>query len=450
MVPRGRPVADDLDIATRTASDLLCPSVLDSDGYIGKIQQTRIKGAANMEETALFQMALGLVPPWKVVSAAFDVKSSCLNVHIDFPRGSMFNCPNCGVPCKAYDTAEKKWRHLNFFQHEAYLHARVPRVNCNTCGVKQITVPWAREGSGFTLLFEAYVMSMVKVMPVNNVADKVKEHDTLLWRIVHHYVDNARDRADYSAVSRAAFDETSARRGHDYVSLFSDLEGRRIIFVADGKDSSTVAAFAADLLAHGGDPAAIAEVCIDMSAAFIKGTADHLPNAQITFDKFHAIKLINDAVDKVRRSEQKLRPELKKTRYIWLKNSTNLSQPQLDSLESLSKSNLKTARAYQMRITFQELYSQPTREGGEAFLKKWYFWATHSRLPPMIEAAKSVKRHWEGILRWFDSKIANGFMEGINSLVQAAKAKARGYRSTRNLKAIIYLIAGKLELQLPM
>ena len=103
-----------------------------------------------------------------------------------------------------------------------------------------------------------------------------------------------------------------------------------------------------------------------------------------------------------------------------------------------------------MRIAFQELYSQPTREGGEAFLKKWYFWATHSRLPPMIEAAKSVKRHWEGILRWFDSKIANGFMEGINSLVQAAKAKARGYRSTRNLKAIIYLIAGKLELQLPM
>jgi transposase len=323
-------------------------------------------------------------------------------------------------------------------------------VKCDACGVKQIGVPWAREDSGFTLLFEAYVMSMVMVMPVNNVAQRVKEHDTRLWRIVLHYVERARDRSVFSAVIRAAFDETSARRGHDYVTLFSDLDTRRVIFVADGKDSGTVEAFAADLIAHGGDPKAIAEVCIDMSAAFIKGTADHLPNAEITFDKFHAVKIINEAVDAVRRSEQKTRPELNKTRYIWLKNSTNLTQPQQDTLGSLSNSNLKTARAYQMRLTFQDLYTQPTRADAEVFLKKWYYWATHSRLQPMIDAAKTVKRHWDGILRWFDSKIANGFMEGINSLVQAAKAKARGYRSTRNLKAIIYLIAGKLELQLPI
>ncbi len=403
-----------------------------------------------MNETELFQMALGLAEPWRVVRSSFDVQKSRLDINIDFPRGSRFRCPVCGELCAAYDTSDKTWRHLSFFQHEAYLHARVPRVNCDACGVKQIGVPWAREDSGFTLLFEAYVMSMVLVMPVNNVAQKINEHDTRLWRIVLHYVEKARDRSVFSAVIRAAFDETSARKGHDYVTLFSDLDTRRVIFVADGKDSSTVEAFAADLKAHGGDPDAIAEVCIDMSGAFIKGTAEHLPNAQITFDKFHAVKIINDAVDEVRRGEQKTHPELKKTRYIWLKNSTNLTQPQQETLGSLSKSNLKTARAYQMRLTFQDMYSQPTREDGEAFLKKWYFWATHSRLQPMIDAAKTVKRHWDGILRWFDSKIANGFMEGINSLVQAAKAKARGYRSTRNLKAIIYLIAGKLELQLPM
>lgn len=403
-----------------------------------------------MHETELFQMALGLVDPWKVVRSSFDAEKSRLDVNIDFPRGSKFRCPVCGESCPAYDTSEKSWRHLSFFQHEAYLHARVPRVKCDACGVKQIGVPWAREDSGFTLLFEAYVMSMVMVMPVNNVAQRVKEHDTRLWRIVLHYVERARDRSVFSAVIRAAFDETSARRGHDYVTLFSDLDTRRVIFVADGKDSGTVEAFAADLIAHGGDPKAIAEVCIDMSAAFIKGTADHLPNAEITFDKFHAVKIINEAVDAVRRSEQKTRPELNKTRYIWLKNSTNLTQPQQDTLGSLSNSNLKTARAYQMRLTFQDLYTQPTRADAEVFLKKWYYWATHSRLQPMIDAAKTVKRHWDGILRWFDSKIANGFMEGINSLVQAAKAKARGYRSTRNLKAIIYLIAGKLELQLPI
>ncbi len=403
-----------------------------------------------MNEVELFQMALGLADPWRVVRSSFDVEKSQLDIKIDFPRGSRFRCPVCGELCAAYDTSDKTWRHLSFFQHEAYLHARVPRVKCDACGVKQIGVPWAREDSGFTLLFEAFIMSMVKVMPVNNVAEKVNEHDTRLWRIVLHYVEKARDRSVFSDVIRAAFDETSARKGHDYVTLFSDLDTRRVIFVADGKDSSTVEAFAADLKAHGGDPEAITEVCIDMSGAFIKGTAEHLPNAQITFDKFHAVKIVNDAVDQVRRGEQKTHPELKKTRYIWLKNSTNLTQPQQETLGNLSKSNLKTARAYQMRLTFQDLYSQPNRADGEAFLKKWYFWMTHSRLQPMIDAAKTVKRHWDGILRWFDSKIANGFSEGINSLIQAAKAKARGYRSTRNLKAMIYLIAGKLELQLPM
>ena len=403
-----------------------------------------------MNEVELFQMALGLADPWRVVRSSFDVEKSRLDIKIDFPRGSRFRCPVCGELCAAYDTSDKTWRHLSFFQHEAYLHARVPRVKCDACGVKQIGVPWAREDSGFTLLFEAFIMSMVKVMPVNNVAEKVNEHDTRLWRIVLHYVEKARDRSVFSDVIRAAFDETSARKGHDYVTLFSDIDTRRVIFVADGKDSSTVEAFAADLKAHGGDPEAITEVCIDMSGAFIKGTAEHLPNAQITFDKFHAVKIVNDAVDQVRRGEQKTRPELKKTRYIWLKNSTNLTQPQQETLGNLSKSNLKTARAYQMRLTFQDLYSKPNRADGEAFLKKWYFWMTHSRLQPMIDAAKTVKRHWDGILRWFDSKIANGFSEGINSLIQAAKAKARGYRSTRNLKAMIYLIAGKLELQLPM
>ncbi len=185
-----------------------------------------------------------------------------------------------------------------------------------------------------------------------------------------------------------------------------------------------------------------------MSPAFIAGTAQSLPNAEITFDKFHVVKLINEAVDAVRRAEQKSHAELKKSRYLWLKNPRNLSQRQRTQLDNLAAANLKTGRAYRIRLAFQELYLQPARNA-EVFLKKWYWWATHSRLPPMIEAARMVKRHWNGILRWFHTKIANGILEAINSLVQAAKAKARGYRSTRNLKAIIYLIAGKLELALP-
>jgi transposase len=186
-----------------------------------------------------------------------------------------------------------------------------------------------------------------------------------------------------------------------------------------------------------------------MSPAFISGVGDNLPNAAITFDKFHAVKIINEAVDEVRRSEQRKNAELRGTRYIWLRNPQNLSERQKATLDALPTQHLKTARAYQIRLAFQDLYDQPTTEQARAYLKKWYFWATHCRLEPMVKAAHTVKRHWDGILRWFDSKIANGLIEGINSLVQAAKAKARGYRSTRNLKAMIYLIAGKLDMQLP-
>jgi transposase len=403
-----------------------------------------------MRDTTLMQQALGLTPPWTVVRSDFDTAAGRLDVDIDFTPGSRFACPNCGAAdCPAYDTQRKTWRHLNFFQHQAYLNARVPRVRCETCGIRQVGVPWARPDSGFTLLFEAMVMTMVSAMPVAAVARIVDEHDTRLWRVVHHYVDEGRARTDASEVSRVAIDETAARRGHDYITLFVDIDQARVLFATEGKDAATVAAFAEDLAAHGGDPKAIEEVCIDMSPAFIKGVADSLPEAAVTFDKFHAVKIINDAVDEVRREEQKSRPELKKTRYAWLRNESSLSTGQHEIIDSLAFSNLKTARAYRIRLAFQEFYQQPSRQDAGAFLKKWYFWTTHSRLQPMIDAARTVKRHWDGILRWHDSKIANGLIEGINSLVQAAKAKARGYRSIRNLKVMVYLVAGKLDLRLP-
>ena len=171
--------------------------------------------------------------------------------------------------------------------------------------------------------------------------------------------------------------------------------------------------------------------------------------AEITFDKFHAVKLVNDAVDEVRRAESKDRPELKRSRYLWLKNERHLSAEQSASLAALSSMHLKTARAYRLRLAFQDIFEQPSPGWGELILDRWYNWAIRSRLEPMKDAARAIMRHRDGILRWFTSKIANGLIEGINSLVQAAKAKARGYRSTRNLKAITYLIAGKLDLRLP-
>jgi len=402
-----------------------------------------------MRDIDLFQLALGLVPPWMVADAKFDADKKRLDIEIDFKTGGRFACPECGKgECPVHDTAKKTWRHLNFFQHQAFLHARVPRIDCPKCGARLVTVPWARPGSGFTLLFEAFVMILVKSMPVAAAARLVGEHDTRLWRIVQHYVEDAVARMDLADLRRVAIDETAAKRGHDYISLFVDIDSRKVVYVAEGKDADTVARFADHVDDHNSDASRIKEVCIDMSGAYIRGVEHNLTEAEITFDKFHAVKLVNDAVDQVRRAESRERPELKHSRYLWLKNERGLSVDQLTRLAQLTRLHLKTARAYRLRLAFQDMYDAPSLDWGELIFARWYGWAIRSRLEPMMKAARTLKQHRDGVLRWFDSKIANGLIEGINSLVQAAKAKARGYRSLRNLMAIIYLITGKIDLKL--
>ncbi len=404
-----------------------------------------------MDQLSLFAAALGLSTPWSVTETTLSLEDNRLDIKIDFARGSTFACPVCGAHAKAYDTMDETWRHLNFFQYAAYLHARVPRVTCAQpeCGIRKMSVPWARTGSGFTLLFEALVMTLARQMPVAAIAQLIGEHDTRLWRVLHHYVECARDEMDSSRVERVGVDETAARRGHDYISLFVDLDEKRLVFATPGKDAATVAAFAQDLAAHGGTTSQITAVSCDMSPAFTKGVRESLPAAEITYDRFHLMKLVGEAVDAVRREEVRVVADLKQTRYVWLSNPATLSMAQQETLDSLAQRHLKTSRAYQMRLGFQELFTQPDRATGEAFLKRWYFWATHSRLAPMIKVAKTIKAHWEGVLNWFDSKMTTGFLEGLNSLVQAAKSRARGYRTSRNLIAMAYLIGGKLHFNLP-
>lgn len=403
-----------------------------------------------MKDTELFQLALLLMPPWMVEGCDFDVSQKRLDIRIDFERGGAFPCPICGKQgCKAYDTEEKMWRHLNFFEHETYLHAFVPRVQCPACGIKTAAVPWARPGSGFTLLFEALVLAMAKQMPVKAVAGIVREHDTRIWRILQYHVQEARSREDFSKVRRVGMDETSRRKGHRYVSFFMDMDRRKLLFGTPGKDAATVEAFARDLEAHGGDPAQIREATLDMSPALIQGVTEHLPHAQLTFDKFHAVKLVNEALEAVRREEQKSHQELKCSRYLWLRNPRNLRRDEECRLGALlGQSHLKTGRAYRIKLAFQGLYDEHLCTA-EAYLKRWYFWATHSRMAPIIKVAHTIRDHWDGILRWFHSGLTNALLEGTNSLIQAAKAKARGYRSAEYLLIIAYLIAGQLTFNLP-
>jgi transposase len=315
--------------------------------------------------------------------------------------------------------------------------------------VHLVIVPWARPNSGFTLLFEGFAMALAMHMPIAVAAGFLKITDKRLWRVVFHYVGAAVARMDLSAVKRVCIDETAAKRGQDYITLVVDIDGRRVVFVADGRSADTVRQFADHLEDRDGDASRIKQACIDMSPAFISGVTENLTEAEITYDRFHVMKLIGDAVNDVRRAEVKARPELRGTRYVWIKNEPNLTAKQSAVLDTLSSTNLKTARAWRMRLAFQDIYAQPTRGWGELFFDKWIGWARRSRLEPMKAVARTMQKHREGILAWFESRISNGLIEGINSVVQAAKTKAHGYRNSETLKAVTYLVAGKLDLRLP-
>jgi transposase len=403
-----------------------------------------------MQERELLQAALGLAEPWRVARTEFSAPERRLDIYLDFPRGARFACPEGDHPaCPVHDTTDKQWRHLDFFQHQAYLHARVPRVDCPTHGVRLIEVPWARPQSGFTLLFEALAMALLAGMPVQAAAALVGEHDTRLWRVLHHYVARARSRTCYAGVETVGIDETSAARGHDYITLFCDLDRPRVVYATEDRDQHTLRRFAQDLAGHGGDPQAVREVCCDMSPAFIRGVADHLPAAEITFDRYHLAQQLSRALDQVRREEVRSRSELRGTRYLWLKRHAKLQPSQAAQLAYLRARHrgLRTARAYAWRLAFDAFFEQP-RERAEAYLERWFQGAVRSRLVPIQTFAYLIDEHWEGVLRWHRTRISNGVLEAINSLVQAAKRRARGYRTKHNLIAITYLIAGKLDLQL--
>ena len=404
------------------------------------------------EMEKLFEMALGLGSDWYVSDIAFAPEEGRLDISIDFERGTRFTCPECGQEgCPVHDTVKRTWRHLNFFQFETYIHARVPRATCEKCGVHQVQVPWARSGSGFTLLFESLAMALVKLMPVRAAARILNMWSTRLWRIIHHHVDAEEASLDLSGVVHVGLDETSSRKGHNYITVFADLDTKRVIFVAEGKGADTLEKFKAFLESHGGHADKIELFSCDMSTAFTAGIQKHFQKSEIVYDRFHVTKLVQEALDEICRGERKELPDLlRKTRYIWLRNPENLSDKQHLRLEELrrAKYGLKSARAWSLKEFFRNIFNRDPQDmrWGEHLFDRWYFWATHSRLEPMIKVARTLKKHKSRILRSIETGLSNGLMEGLNSLIQAAKAKARGFSSLKSLKALCYLVGGKFEL----
>ncbi len=395
----------------------------------------------------LFETALGIAEPWHVVSVDLDAEAKTLTVGIDFTAGSRFAVAGESGVHPVHDTVSKRYRHLNFFQHECYLEVRVPRVKLPSGAVRQVEPDWAGKLSGFTLLFEALVLMLAREMPFAAVSRLIGESWHRVAAICGRYVDLALAEADFSEVTRLAIDETSRARGHDYVTLAADAERRAVLSVTEGREAEAIRRLADDLAAHGADLGAIDSVSIDMSPAYIKGCGEHFPDARITFDKFHVIAHASKALDETRRIEQKTTPGLKGLRWKLLRDYDSLSEAARADIDTLltKLTTKRTARAWVYREQLREILERRQINVVSAMLWQWCTNVMRSKVEPMKEVAKLIRRHFEGVIAWAQTRQTNGFLEALNGLFQSAKRKARGYGRFSTIRTVIFLIAGKLD-----
>jgi len=412
---------------------------------------------------ALFTSALGLQPPWVVEDVKLDVPAKRIDFEVRC-SGALLSCPACGAASQpVHDRLRRAWRHLDFFQFEAWLHADVPRVACRACGkTTQLAVPWARPGSGFTAAFEALALALCRELPVRQAAALLRCKDKQLWRRIEFYVDQARALESFAGVKIVGIDETSLKRGQHYITVVHDLDAKRLLFATEGKDHHTVLDFAADLQAHGGDPAEVRHVCMDMSAAFAKGAAQALPQADISYDRFHVIALAIQAMDEVRRAELRNEPEEvaaallgadPKTRrnLTWgmRKNPNRWTGAQVNAMHWLQHSTLKSARAWRLRMALRQVYAQArlhnNAEQAAKDLAAWTSWARRCRLQPFKKMAATIKDRFDAVVRGMLDHRSNAFVESMNGQLQQAKRAARGYRTAKNFIAIAYLRLSRLK-----
>jgi len=405
-----------------------------------------------MNNNLFIQTALGDITPWYVVKVELKTvenNQKQLEVYLDFKEGSVFK-DEAGVKCKAYDTQEHQWRHLNFFEHRCYIHARVPRIVSSDGKIKKITVPWARRNGGFTLLMESFMMTLIELeVNVSAIARLVKEYGQRVWEVFNYWVEKAKQEQTLSAITQIGIDETSRKKGHEYITVGVDLEKKKVFHVVLGKDSQSVAQLGTFLQSKGSPPEQVSEVCIDMSPAFISGTMETFPNAQITFDYFHVSKEVNKALDELRRLERIEYGMTKTIRFSLLKNPDKLKSEKLQQLHDTFKAYPTLGEGYRLKEYFRELWNFTDVQEATLFLEQWCKEAMASGIQPFKRVVKMLKAHWSGIIHHAQSQITNGILEGINSKIQLAKKRARGYSNTSNFINMIYFLCGNLKFSYP-
>lgn len=406
-----------------------------------------------MNSDILFSMALGLQAPWQIKDVIFstdDLGRSELHLHIDFVSGSRFP-DEANVLCPVHDTVERQWQHLSFFEHSCYLHCAVPRITTSDGKIRTVNVPWARPGSGFTLLFEAFSMALIeREMPVSRVAEILKVNPQRIWTIFNHWVGKARASDDPSGLTKLGVDETSTKKGHNYITLGVDLDEARVIHATEGKGKATIQDIQQHLESKGVKKEQVEQISMDLSPSFIAGAADSFPAAQITFDRFHVVKLLNEAMNQVRIAERKEHDALKGQKYMFLRNREDLTDEQEKSLADMLLLYPTLGKAYRLKELFNDLWDMPNKSAAEAFLKQWVHEVEVAKIPAFMKFANTVRAHWSGIIHFAESRLTNGILEGINSKIQLAKRRARGYRNINNFINMVYFLCGRLKFDYPL
>lgn len=413
-----------------------------------------------MSVEVLFKQALGLGEPWIVTECDFNPGAKSLSIKIDFQRGSQFLDPQSGELCTVHDTRVRSWEHLKFFEHRTLLEARVPRIRCSDGKIRTVAVPWAEPNSGFTLLMEAFLLGLAKVLPVAEVSRQTGVSEDRIWYLIRARVDQAWKEADWSSLERLGMDETSTRKGHKYGTVFLEIDGKetspalggskvaRLLFFTPGKGKETLAEFARELDRRGVGREQITEIAMDMSPAFIAGAGVEFPHAPLCFDRFHVMKLCGEACDQVRKDVVREHGKLPIGAMWALRgNASRLKEEQKQLREALCEEHAQLGRAHAIRDFLSDAWHYDSREAGEEHLKEVLSWCQRSRLAPMVKLGKTLRRHWDGILGYYQNYTTSAAIEAINGLLQLAKRRARGYRRFENFRAIAYWIAGKLTLK---
>lgn len=416
----------------------------------------------NNHLTKAFETALGIHSPWTIEDSelipSMDGSGQLeMHIYVSFSRGAKFSCPICGEEHTSYDTRERVWRHINFFQYRCYIHAKVPRVDCSEHGVRTVDVPWGREGSGFTLLMEGVILSLLRHMAVATAAKEIGEHDTKLWRVLNYYVNEAKKTRNLSDVEAVGVDEYS-HKGHNYITVFLSHATEknpkaRVIDIQDGKGNDTVTAFGEVFSEYKGKKESVTDITSDMCHGYRNSMQKLFPDATLTVDKFHVVKMVGEAVDDVRKRESRSKNKrtnslLKGTRYLWLTNRDNLKESQVARLDELlsSEENLDTIIAYQYKLRLQELYDKP-RDFDDAcyYFENLVLEMANSSVHEIAKVSESLIRNAVEILNYFISKKTNAILEGFNSKISLIKSKARGFKNMENFKNMIYFCMGGFE-----